>query len=844
MPSATGGSPSHTSLLRTEARERARLLSILDTTVELDLTESASFTSTTTISFDCTEPGADSFVDFKGTELWSATLNGAPVDLSGWHRGRLPLSDLDSHNTLVISGLMAYSSDGEGLHRHVDPADQRTYLYAMSFLDAGPRWFACFDQPDLKSPYTFEVAAPEDWTVIGNGPSLMLQPGRWRIRSDRPLSTYFVTLVAGAYVSLHDSCLGPDGEPIRLGLHVRASLGEQLESQAADLFEVTKQCFDYYHRTFGIRYPFGDYHQAFVPDFNAGAMENPGCVTFRDSYVFRARATEAERASRAGVIAHEMAHQWFGDLVTMAWWDDLWLNESFAEYMAHRCCTSATRYPLWTEFGILRKAWGSAADQGPSTHPVAGNGAADAESALQDFDGISYAKGAALLKQLVAFVSDDVFLAGLRDYFENHAYANAEFADLIAAWTRAGATGLDDWAAQWLRTSGMDTIVAETSPEQGPTSAAGEVATLRRLPPPGSTADRTHAIEIAGLDTTGAEQGRASIRLGRTAESVHLPRSALIVPDAGDDTWAKIRFDDEAWRLLPAVLAGSPPEPTRVVLYNAVRDAVRDAELDPGFALELVCAAVAAEPADVVVAAMLRFAREVLAGRYAEPVDRTARTATVNATARAILLAAAPGSDRQLVAFRATVASCADPAGELPAWLAGVDLPPGIALDPELSWAIAERMTALGGDPDVIERLLVRDRSAASQVHAARARASRPDRAAKATAWTILTEPNELSAYEVYATAEGFFLPWQNEFTEPYVRRYFAEMPETAAFRTGWALGRTAMLAFPVDAAVAGVALAEQTLKRPDLAAPIRRSLVDGTDELRRAAAARLRWSA
>ncbi len=843
MPSAASGSPTHTSLLRTEAERRARLLTVRDTTVELDLTEPASFTSTTTISFDCSEPGESTFVDFKGVELWSATLNGRLVDLAGWRRGRLPLSGLESQNTLVISGLMAYSTDGEGLHRHVDPADKQTYLYAMSFLDAGPRWFACFDQPDLKSPYTFEVRAPEDWTVLGNGPSRRISPGRWRIRSPHPLSTYFVTLVAGPYLSVHDTYVDGEGEPIRLGLHVRASLGEHLEAEAADMFAVTKECFDYYHRTFGIRYPFGDYHQAFVPDFNAGAMENPGCVTFRDTFVFRARATEAERASRAGVIAHEMAHQWFGDLVTMRWWDDLWLNESFAEYMAHRCCTEVTRYPLWTEFGIVRKSWGSAADQSPSTHPVAGNGAVDAESALQDFDGISYAKGAALLKQLVAFVSDEVFLSGLRHYFETHAFANAELADLLGAWTDAGAVGLDEWAAQWLRTSGMDTILVERAAEPGPASAAGEVAVVRRVPPAGSGADRTHAIEVAGFDPYGAEQGRAAIRLGTSPETIHLPRSALLVPDAGDDTWAKIRFGEDAWTLLPSVLSGRPPAATRVVVYNAIRDAVRDAELDPATALDVVCSSIAGEPADVVVGAMLRFARESLAGRYAPAAARAARLASVHATARAVLLAAGAGSDRQLVGFRATIASSED-LGELNAWLAGVDLPPGIRLDPELIWAVTERIAMLGGDPDIIDRVLTADRSASAQVHAARARAGRPDPAAKEAAWQILTRPSELSAYEVYATAEGFFLPWQQPVTEPYVRRYFADIPETATFRTGWALGRASMLTFPIDASAEAMELAETALSRPDLAAPIRRSLADGTDELRRALTARSRWPA
>ena len=262
----------------------------------------------------------------------------------------------------------------------------------MSFLNAAPRWFACFDQPDLKSGYEMTVHAPPEWTVLGNGPSTCAVPGQWRIVPTAPLSTYFVTLVAGPYASVFDQH-SVNGLDIRLGLHVRASLARQLQDEAADLLEVTRASFDYYHRVFGVDYPFGEYHQAFVPDFNAGAMENPGCVTLRDQFIYRSRATAAERASRAGVVAHEMAHMWFGDLVTMRWWDDLWLNESFAEYVAHRCCTEATRYELWTEFGIVRKDWGAVADQAPSTHPVAGNGADDAISALQDFDGISYAKG-------------------------------------------------------------------------------------------------------------------------------------------------------------------------------------------------------------------------------------------------------------------------------------------------------------------------------------------------------------------------------------------------------------------------------------------------------------------
>ena len=753
----------------------------------------------------------------------------------------MPLTGLEDRNTLVISGLMAYSHDGEGLHRHVDPADKQAYLYAMSFLDAGPRWFACFDQPDLKSLYTFEIRAPEDWTVIGNGPSRQVSPGRWRIRSEHPLSTYFVTLVAGPYVSVHDTYVDADGEPIRLGLHVRASLGEHLEAEAADMFAVTKECFDYYHRVFQTRYPFGDYHQAFVPDFNAGAMENPGCVTFRDSFVFRARATEAERASRAGVIAHEMAHQWFGDLVTMTWWDDLWLNESFAEYMAHRCCTEIGRYPLWTEFGIVRKSWGSAADQGPSTHPVAGNGAVDAESALQDFDGISYAKGASLLKQLVAFVSDEVFLAGLRHYFDAHAFGNAALADLLASWIEAGASGLDEWAAQWLRTSGMDTIVAEVAAEAGPASAAGEVATIRRLPPSGSTRiGLTRSRSLASICTAPSRAGPRSVWAPRSRACTCLvPRWSCRMPatTAGPRSASATRRGRCCPACWPGVLrprpgwssttrSGTPSEtPSWIRRSRWTSSAPRSPPSPPTWWSPRCCGS--------------RGRRWPDATRRRRSAP--ARTATVQATARAVLLAAGAGSDRQLVAFRAAIASSID-TEELAAWLAGDDLPEGIRLDPELTWAIAERATALGADPRIVEELLSADRSASAQVHAARARASRPDPAAKASAWELLTRPSDLSAYEVYATAEGFFLPWQWELTAPYVRRYFDEIGGTAAFRTGWALGRASLLAFPIDAGADALSSAEEALARADLAAPIRRSLADGTDELRRAVASRSRW--
>ncbi len=815
----------HLSLRRTEALERGRELTVTQMVVELDLTQGEErFRSTTTIAFD-TASGGDTFVDFKGEELLSATLNGQQLDRALWSHGRITLTGLAASNTLVVSGRMAYSSDGEGLHRHVDPADQQAYLYAMSFLDAAPRWFACFDQPDLKAPYELRVTAPADWTVIGNGPSESLAPGQWRIRPPQPLSTYFVTLVAGPYASVFD-----EHDGIALGCHVRASLSVALQNEAADLMAVTKAGLDYFHRVFGIRYPFGEYHQAFVPDFNAGAMENPGCVTFRDQYIYRARATRSERAHRAGTVVHEMAHMWFGDLVTMRWWDDLWLNESFAEYMAHRACEEATDYSLWTEFGIVRKDWGSVADQAPSTHPVAGNGSVDAESALQDFDGISYAKGAAVLKQLVAYLGDAVFFDGLRRYFTDHAFGNADFDDLMAAWTAAGAVDLDTWAGGWLRTSGMDTIDVVRSRQS---------AVITRTPPSGQDVNRTHAIQLGAVDSEGRLFARTAIKLAGQPVGVDVPADvALLIPDAGDETWAKVRFGPVDWDVLETVLCHLNDPAARVVIYNSVRDSVRNAELPPARALDLICTAVVGERSEVVLRSMLGFAQDQLAGPFSAPEDRADRRQRVRGAAREVLAAAEEGSDRQLVAFRRAVAS-SDDAQLLRRWLDGSGLPEGISLDKELIWAVVSRVALLTGDAELVESTLRADPSGAALSHAARARASLPTGEAKSAAWRLLMEPSSIGAYELYATADGFFEPTQSQLTAPYVPRYFAEIIQTSSFRTGWALGEVALRAFPgVATTEETLALAEQTLAHPDLPAPLRRSLLDGTDRLSRAVAA------
>src|SRR3954468_5117079 len=433
-------------LTRTEATARAATVDVREYEADLDVTaEGDPCRARTVVRFEA-RAGATTFVEFEPVEVASMTLNGSPVPASALGDGRLPLAGLAAANELVVDAVMRYSNNGEGLHRYVDPADGNVYLYQHMFINNAGRVLPAFDQPDMKASFKVSVSAPAHWTVAANGQLQSSSNGLWDFEATKPISTYLASLFAGPFHAVTDE---HDGIP--LALYVRAALAEHLDAQAEELFTITKQCLDRYHEMFDIRYPFGHYQQAFVPEFNFGAMEYPGLVTFRDEMIYRSAVTESQRESRANVIAHEMAHMWFGDLVTMAWWDDLWLNESFAEYLGTRVTAEATRFPhTWTTFAMQRKGWGLRADQRPSTHPVAPAEVADTDEALLNFDGISYAKGAAVLRQLVAWVGEEPFRAGLNKYFAAHAYGSATLADLLGALSEASGRDLAGWADLWL----------------------------------------------------------------------------------------------------------------------------------------------------------------------------------------------------------------------------------------------------------------------------------------------------------------------------------------------------------------------------------------------------------
>ncbi|CUR60087.1 Membrane alanyl aminopeptidase, Metallo peptidase, MEROPS family M01 [metagenome] len=817
MPPADNSSRS---LQLTEAVARFEQLRITSYDVRLDLATSAEhFGSVTTIRFEST--GGPTFVDLKPASVNRITLNGRELDVDDLDRGRLPIETTSGSNELVVDAVMRFRNDGEGLHRSVDPADKRHYVYGMSFMDAAPSIFACFDQPDLKAPYTFHVRAPGDWTVIGNAPGEQVEPGVWEFETTKPLSTYFVTVVAGPYHLVTDE---HDGIP--LGLSARQSLAGALEADADELLTITRQCFDEFHRLFGIRYPFGNYHQAFVPEFNAGAMENPGCVTFRDPLVFASRVTRGVRIARATTVAHEMAHQWFGNITTPKWWDDLWLNESFAEYMGNRVTADVTQYgDAWVHNAYSRRQWGLKADQRPTTHPVAGNGAVDATAALQDFDGISYAKGSSILKQLNATLGDEVFFAGAIDHFTRHRFANATMHDLFDSWQRAGAGDLSGFTDHWLRTAGPDAL--------GFDRASG---TVRRTPPADHPADRQHRIEVA-LAGPGSPWRFESMLTTGPATPLSAGNGEAVVIDPFEQTWAVVEPDPQTLVALTGLLPETTDPMVRAGIWNGVRSAFHNARLAPATALDLIEVGIPVEDNDDCLFHVLPWARS---GPASLSDDPDAALERVHRASHARLASAEPGSTVQLAAFQSTVSSSADPA-ELRSWLAEQALPTGLSLDLDLRWRILVQLAALGEvDRVELQARLDAEPTARSRVEHARALASLPDAAAKQWAWQRFLGEEPVPNYELEATGLGMWRPGQEELTAPYVERYFEELPGAAKVFSGWVLADLAQWFFPATSLQPEtLALADGLIERSDLDLSLRRRVTDQTDELRRRLAIR-----
>ncbi|MFJ4846036.1 MULTISPECIES: aminopeptidase N [unclassified Streptomyces] len=822
-------------LTRAEAETRARLLDVHTYAVDLDLTRGDDvFGSTTVIRFTALADG-DTFAELKPAVLHRAVLDGQVLDPAALEDNRLPLTGLTAGpHELRIEADMRYSRTGEGMHRFTDPADGETYLYTQLFLDDVQRVAAAFDQPDLKAVFEVTVTAPPAWTVLGNGVAERTgeAEGHWRIAPTPRISTYLLAVAAGPWHTVRTEHAG-----LPFGLHCRRSLAPHLDADVEELFDITRRCFDRYHELFAEPYPFDSYDQAFVPEFNAGAMENPGLVTFRDEMVFRSAVTDAERQTRGMVVAHEMAHMWFGDLVTLRWWDDIWLNESFAEYMGYQVLSEATRFTgTWTDFAVARKGWGYDADQRPSTHPVAPDPDAvpDTASALLNFDGISYAKGASALRQLVTWLGRKDFLAGINEHFSRHRFGNAALADFIDSLASATDRDVHAWADRWLRTTGVDTLTPVPAEADGGWRL--EVA---------RAGERPHRIAVAAYDRDGADPARLVLRerfetdvpAGAEAAATRPgPRPDLVLLNDQDLTYAKIRFDAGSWDTLVSGLSGLPDPLARALVWNAARDLVRDGELPPAAYLDVARAHLPHETDVAVVQGVLGFARHQIADRYLPAGQRPDALAVLESLTRELLRHEDPGM--RLAAARELITAVTAPA-ELRGWLTAGSLPDGPPLDPELRWQVLTRLAVLGAaDRADIAAELERDPSATGREGAARCRAALPDPEAKQEAWTSMFEDDTLSNYLFNATAQGFWQPEQLDLLGDWVPRYYPAAVALAA-RRGPALadaaGRWAFPGAVVDVSV--LELGEACLGSADPAPTpaLRRRLADQLDDLARA---------
>jgi aminopeptidase N len=783
-------------LTRADAQARAALLQVADYTVALDLTDGggkpggSTFATDVTVRFSCREPGASSWIDFVGAEVRSATLNGAALDVSDYREDDgIALPELAAENELRISALGRYMNTGEGLHRFVDPVDGHVYLYSQFETADCKRLFACFDQPDLKARYTLTVTAPEDWEVISNAVAEPVENGVHRFATTELLSTYLVALIAGPYASWHDT-YSDDGGDIPLGLYCRASLAQHMDAER--LFRETKQGFGFFHKSFGVRYPFGKYDQLFVPEFNAGAMENAAAVTFLEDYVFRSRVTRPVYERRAETVLHEMAHMWFGDLVTMRWWDDLWLNESFATFASVLCQAAATEYTeAWTTFANVEKSWAYRQDQLPSTHPVAAD-IPDLQAVEVNFDGITYAKGASVLKQLVAYVGLEPFLAGLRSYFTAHAWGNATFADLIGALEQASGRDLSDWGEQWLRTTGINMLRPSFDIDGEGLFTRFEV--VQGGARPGAGELRTHRIAVGIYDDVeGRLQRTTRVEVDVTGERTPVPellgvsRGKLVLANDDDLTYCALRLDPGSLVTLIDRIGDIAEPLPRTLCWSAAWEMTREAELKARDFTALVAGGLGAESEVGVLQRLLLQAQTAVAS-YADPEWAAERGWPLLVDAlRFRLDTALPGSDAQLAVVN-SLAGCPLPQSVLTSfqgWLLDVAVPPGLVVDTDLRWRILQALVANGAATEAeIDAEAQRDPTSTGQRQAERARALIPTAEAKERAWQRAVHDDDLPNAVQEAIIGGFSHPAQRPLLLPYVERYFAEVAEVWARRT------------------------------------------------------------
>lgn len=770
-------------LTRIEAQERRAIVETQSYEIALDLTKGAEvFGSRTVVRFTAT-PGAATFIDLIAREVREITLNGRSVDpAAAFSDSRIALDDLAADNELVIDADCLYTNTGEGLHRFVDPVDDEVYLYSQFEVPDSRRVFAVFEQPDLKATFAFTVTAPEPWKVVSNSPTP--EPKKhgdgtatWRFEPTPRISSYITALIAGPYEATFSELTSSSGRVIPLGVYGRKSLWQYLDSDY--IFDKTRQGFAYFEKKFDYAYPFAKYDQLFVPEFNAGAMENAGAVTFTETYVFRSKVTDAIKERRVVTILHELAHMWFGDLVTMKWWNDLWLNESFAEWASTIATAEATEWTeAWTTFNAMEKTWAYRQDQLPSTHPVVAQ-INDLEDVQVNFDGITYAKGGSVLKQLAAWVGIDEFFAGVGAYFKKHEWSNTELSDLLSELEVTSGRELSTWSKKWLETAGVNTLSPEIVTDVDGTIT--RFAIVQTAPADYPTI-RPHRLGVGFYDLDGDALVRVHhVELDVDGDLTEVPelkgrkRPALVLLNDEDLAYAKIRLDDTSLQTAIDHLGKITDPLARSLVWGAAWDQTRDAEASASDYVDLVLRNIGAETESTTVRTTLA-QLQLAANSYVAPEKRDTTRAHVADALWQLAEAAEAGSDSQLQFVTAFASAAATP-GQ---WEKVRQVRDGevtfadLAIDTDLSWQLLVSLAAGGVVTAAdVDAALAEDNTAKGGEFAAQAKAALPTVEAKAAAWSSLVDSDDQPNTIVRAAAAGFVHPAGRDLLDGFVGHYF-----------------------------------------------------------------------
>jgi aminopeptidase N len=790
------------------------------------------FESSATVTFSCRKPGSGTFIEFGGPAVHSAELNGRelPPRFDG---GRMRLDGLAATNSVTIRATGSYSNAGIGISRFRDPVDGRVYLHSQFGEHSAYLAFACFDQPDLKASFTFTVKAPESWVVVSNAPGTHGADGAWTFSKTSVLSTYITAVVAGEYHSVNREHRG-----IPLGLYCRQSLAQYLDPD--EIFEITRGGLDFFERRFGYPYPFGKYDQLYVPEFASGAMENAACVTHHERMIFRSKVTEADRMSRAETILHEMAHMWFGDLVTPRWWDDMWLNESFAEYMGYLGVAEATRFDTaWIDFASATKTAARAQDQLPTTHPIVAD-IPDVEALALNLDAITYNKGASALQQLVVWIGEEAFFKGIEAYFTAHAYGSAELADFLGALERSSGRDLHGWAHAWLETAGVNTMEVEIEEEGG----AIRTATLNQSAPPENPTLRPHRLRVGLFDLDGGRlKRRRAVEVDIDGAATPLPELAgervpdLVLPNDGDLTYCKVRLDPRSLDTLKRHLRDIEDPLARALAWGALWDMARDADLRARDYVAISLDNIEVET-DAATLESLLGRTELAAERYCAPRNRAGARALLAQAASRRVEASSAGGDVQLLWTSAFVRAARAPedVGWVQGLLDGSTRPKGLEIDFDLRWSAVNALATIGvAGEDLIARELDREPTDQAQRQAAAARAARPTAAAKQAAWEAVMHDPAPSLATKRAISEGFHRADQQDLLSAFVQPYFDRLLPLWESHNAEEAIRIARSMYPRAVITQQVVEATDAALAEELPGPLRRTLLESQDGIKRA---------